>query len=339
MDLVEWQLRIAAGEPLTVVQDDVEINGHAIEARLYAEDPENDYLPATGTVELWETPELGALRVDTGIRTGSEITPFYDPMVAKVIAWGSDRDQARSLLIRGLEETSALGTITNRPLLTAILRAPLFAEGGATTAFLDELPESPAPTSADMAAVIGWLYRERLCEAASVAPGLEGWSSGGALTSAMRVAVAGEEHEVRIVDHGGTLSVTVGDAEHRVLLDAPAPVVDDVEIPVRCIEPSRGRVLAAFPGFDLEMVDLTALPPGAGDAGGEGVLLAPMHGKVIAVEATAGERVTTGQRLVVMEAMKMEHEILADIDGVIEEIVSEGSQVGGDQLLARIAAA
>ncbi len=338
MDLVEWQLRIAAGEPLTVSQDEVEISGHAIEARLYAEDPDNDYLPATGTVELWETPELGALRVDTGIRSGSEITPFYDPMVAKVIAWGADRDQARTRLIRGLEETSALGTITNRPLLTAILRAPLFAEGGATTAFLDELPESPVPTSADIAAVVAWLYRERLCEAASVAPGLEGWSSGGALTSAMRVAVAGEEYGVRVVDRGGVLSVSVGDAEHQVLLDAPAPVVDDVEIPVRCIEPSRGRVLAAFPAFDLEMIDLTALPPGGGSAGGEGVLVAPMHGRVIAVEAGVGDAVTTGQRLVVLEAMKMEHEILADIDGVIEEVVSEGSQVGGDQLLVRIAA-
>ncbi|MFM9127975.1 MAG: biotin/lipoyl-containing protein [Solirubrobacterales bacterium] len=314
------------------------MNGHAIEARLYAEDPDNDYLPATGTVELWETPELGALRVDTGIRSGSEITPFYDPMVAKVIAWGADRDQARTLLIRGLEETSALGTITNRPLLTAILRAPLFADGGATTAFLDELPESPQPTSADIAAVVAWLYRERLCEAASVAPGLEGWSSGGALTSAMRVAVAGEEFGVRVVDRGGVLSVTVGDAEHQVFLDAPAPVVDGVEIPVRCIEPSRGRVLAAFPAFDLERFDLTALPPGAGSAGGEGVLVAPMHGKVIAVEAGVGDVVTTGQRLVVLEAMKMEHEILADIDGVIEEVVSEGSQVRGDQLLVRIAA-
>ena len=115
-------------------------------------------------------------------------------------------------------------------------------------------------------------------------------------------------------------------------------MVDDVEIPVRCIEPSRGRVLAAFPAFDLEMIDLTALPPGAGSAGGEGVLVAPMHGRVIAVETGVGDAVTTGQRLVVLEAMKMEHEILADIDGVVEEIVSEGTQVGGDQLLVRIAA-
>ena len=336
LDLVEWQLRIAAGEPLQIAQDEVEISGHAIEARLYAEDPDNDYLPATGTVELWETPEIGALRVDTGIRSGSEITPFYDPMVAKVIAWGADREEARALLVRGLEETTALGTITNRPLLTAILRTPLFAEGGATTAFLDELPESPEPTSADIAAVVAWLYRERLCDAAAVAPGLEGWSSSGVLASGMRVAVGGDEHEVAIVDSGGSLSVTVGDAGHRVLLDAPAPVVDGVEIPVRCIEPSRGRVLAAFPAFDLELIDLTALPPGAGQAGGEGVLMAPMHGKVIAVEAAVGDEVVSGQRLVVMEAMKMEHEILADIDGVIGEIVSVDSQVGGDQVLARI---
>ncbi|MBU3674258.1 MAG: acetyl-CoA carboxylase biotin carboxylase subunit [Solirubrobacteraceae bacterium] len=339
LDLVEWQLRIAAGEPLTIGQDDVEISGHAIEARLYAEDPENDYLPSTGRLELWATPGPELVRVDSGVRTGSEITPFYDPMVAKLACAGADRDEARARLVRALELTDALGPATNRSLLVAVLRSPQFAGGEATTAFLDGFDAGAQATPAMVAAVVAWLYRRRRELAGERAPGLEGWSSAGALSWSTRVAAGDQEYAVSVTEGRNGVAVRLGDERFTVDPDAPSPVVDGVEIPVRCLAVGAARVLAAFEGLDLELVDLCALPPDAVGAAGEGVLLAPMHGRVISVDAEVGASVSAGQRLVVLEAMKMEHEILADVDGVVEEIAASGSQVGADQVLARIAAA
>jgi len=337
LDLVEWQLRIAAGEPLTIAQDDAKIEGHAIEVRLYAEDPANDYLPATGTVVLWETPGPELVRVDTGVRTGSEITPFYDPMVAKLICGGADREEARVRLLRAVELTVALGTVTNRALLASILGSEQFASGGATTAFLDEMPDEPEVTPQQLVAAVACLYRGRLEEAAIVTPGLAGWSSAGALGWSTRIAADGKEHAVSVSQHGPALTVTVDEESFEVEMDAPSPVVDGVEVPARSVAASAGRLLVAFDDRDLELVDLCTLPPDATGGAGEGVLLAPMHGKVIAVDAGVGDAVTAGQRVVVLEAMKMEHEILADVDGVIEEIVVADSQVGADQVLVRIA--
>ena len=339
LDLVEWQLRIAAGEPLTIGQDDVEISGHAIEARLYAEDPENDYLPSTGRLELWATPGPELVRVDSGVRTGSEITPFYDPMVAKLACAVADRDEARARLVRALELTDALGPATNRSLLVAVLRSPQFAGGEATTAFLDGFDAGAQATPAMVAAVVAWLYRRRRELAGERAPGLEGWSSAGALSWSTRVAAGAQEYAVSVTEGRNGVAVRLGDERFTVDPDAPSPVVDGVEIPVRCLAVGAARVLAAFEGLDLELVDLCALPPDAVGAAGEGVLLAPMHGRVISVDAEVGASVSAGQRLVVLEAMKMEHEILADVDGVVEEIAASGSQVGADQVLARIAAA
>ena len=337
LDLVEWQLRIASGEPLTIGQDDVEIRGHAIEARLYAEDPENDYLPSTGRLELWATPGPELVRVDSGVRTGSEITPFYDPMVAKLACAGADRDEARARLVRALELTDALGPATNRSLLVAVLRSPQFAGGEATTAFLDGFEAGARATPEMVAAVVAWLYRRRRELAGERSPGLEGWSSTGSLAWSTRVAAGDGEYAVSVTEGRDGVVVRLGDKSFTVDPDAPSPVVDGVEIPVRCLAVGSARVLAAFEGLDLELVDLCALPPDAAGAAGEGVLLAPMHGRVISVDAEVGASVSAGQRLVVLEAMKMEHEILADIDGVIGEIVSVDSQVGGDQVLARIA--
>jgi geranyl-CoA carboxylase alpha subunit len=338
LDLVEWQLRIAAGEPLTVAQEDVKIEGHAIEVRLYAEDPANDYLPATGTIALWETPGPDLVRVDTGVRTGSEITPFYDPMLAKLVCGGSDREEARARLLRAVELTVALGTVTNRALLASVLGSAEFAAGEATTAFLDELDDERSVTREQLVAAVARLYAARLERAAEVTPGLAGWSSAGELAWATRISAAGDEHEVAVNESRDSLEVVLDGESFGVEMDAPSPVVGGVEVPIRTVELSPGRLLAAFDDCDLEIVDLCTLPPDASGGGGEGVLLAPMHGKVIAVDAEVGDSVSAGQRVVVLEAMKMEHEILADVDGVIEEIVAAGSQAGADQVLVRIAA-
>ncbi|HEX4108690.1 MAG TPA: acetyl-CoA carboxylase biotin carboxylase subunit [Solirubrobacteraceae bacterium] len=338
LDLVEWQLRIARGEHLELTQDQVTMTGHAIEARLYAEDPDNDYLPATGTVARWEAPAGEGIRVDAGIVAGSTITPYYDPMIAKVIAHGDDREQARTRLVRTLEETTVLGPVTNRTLLVAMLRTPEFAAGAATTAFLEEHPpRMPAPTSGDVAAIAAWLYDARRREADRAAPGLAGWSSTGALDSRRRYAIGETIHAVSVHETPGAVEILVGDEGHAVTLDGETPIIDGDARPLRGVELAAGQILVSFDRLDLEIRDVGALPPGALDAIGGGVLVAPMHGKVIAVDAELGAAVVDGQRLVVMEAMKMEHEIVADGDGVLEEIVGDGAQVAAGQVLARIA--
>jgi geranyl-CoA carboxylase alpha subunit len=337
LDLVEWQLRVAAGEHLTIGQSAVNINGHAIEARLYAEDPGNDYLPATGVVRRWEPATGEGVRFDAGIVAGSAITPYYDPMIAKVIAHGRNREQARARLLRALKDTTVLGTATNRAMLIAALSAPVFADGDATTAFLDDHPPKPIKTtSIHIAAVATWLYFGRRRAADQRSGGLAGWSSTGAVEFACSLQVDGEAYAVRILEGGGEVTVHVDDTEHTVGFDGSSPVLDGVTVPVRCLEPEAGRIFAAFDDVDFEVLDLNELPPDRTAASGEGVLVAPMHGHVVAVEAAVGEPVKAGQRLVVLEAMKMEHAIVADIDGVLGEIVGVGAQASASQVIARI---
>ena len=339
LDLVEWQLRVARGERLGVTQEDVSIDGHAIEVRLYAEDPARGYLPATGVLRAWATPSGPGVRVDAGVAAGSEVTPYYDPMVAKVIAHGEDREQARVRLVRALQQTTALGTTTNRAMLVAILREEAFARGEATTAFLEEhAPAPPVVGTRELAAVAAARYASLRDDAAASSHGLAGWSSTGTLAARWRWLVGEEEHLVVVLETASQVQVAVDDSTHDVVLAGGRPEVDGAVVPVRLVQ-DGARLHVALEDVDLDVVDLGLLGPGAATAGGAGVLAAPMHGKVIAVEAGVGDAVVAGQRLVVLEAMKMEHELLADVDGVLEEVVEAGAQVAADQLVARIAAA
>ncbi len=335
LDLVEWQLRIAQGEDLTIAQDEVTITGHAIEARLYAEDPARDHLPSTGVIRRWETPEAEGLRVDAGVDEGTIITPHYDPMIAKVIAHGADREQARVRLLRGLQGATVLGPVTNRTMLAATLQTAAFAAGQVTTAFLDDHAlDTASPMSRHVAALAAWRYDLQRQEAASVAGGLAGWSSTGVLGSAQRLRIDDEVHIVHIRETLSGLKVRVGDVTHDVALDSRAPVVDGLPVSVRGVELRRGHVLMAFDDLDLEAHDLTVLPREREAVAGEGALLAPMHGIVCAVLVAPGDTVVAGQRLLVLEAMKMEHEMTAGVDGVVVEIAGMGTQVSADQVLA-----
>ncbi len=328
-DLVEWQLRIAEGEPLGFGQDEARIDGHAIEARLYAEDPAHDFLPQTGEVIAWRAPEGAGVRVDSGIETGSEIRVHYDPMIAKIIAHGPDRERARARLVRALEETTLLGPAGNRGFLISVLEDERFASGTATTAMLEQMPEPAAVGPSELAAIAAHLYRARREAASAAAPGLAGFSSIGELGTWLELDFDGEHHPVRINDGPAGLRVEVDGEPVELELES-----NDV-ITVEAL--ANGRILAHLRRVDVALTDLDALPPSAADALGEGVLLAPMHGAVIAAEAAAGDQVKSGQKLVVMEAMKMEQEVVADIDGTIEEIVAVGTQVSADQVVVRIA--
>jgi geranyl-CoA carboxylase alpha subunit len=340
LDLVAWQLRIADGEPLTLSQDDVVLRGHAIEARLYAEDPGKGYLPATGRIELWRPPTGCGVRVDAGVDTGTAISPHYDPMLAKIIAHGRNRGEARRRLINALELTTVLGLTTNRVLLARILRHEMFANGQATTAFLDEvdLRVDPTPSSRELAAAAALLHGKREADARQRSPGLVGWSSNGTLRTLQRLAVADGFIDVQISGTSNELSVTIEGVSHVVDVSrAPADVwIDGSRTSVDYCCPTLDRIAVRLGHLDLDVRDVLFAPPESVRGAGTGEVTAPMHGTVTTKLVEVGDEVTAGQRLLVLEAMKMEQPLIADISGVVAEIVAASKQVAADDVLVRI---
>lgn len=342
VDLVAWQLRIAQGEPLTLKQDDIQPQGHAIEVRLYAEDPDNDYLPATGHVELWRAPAGEGVRVDAGIATGSVVSPHYDPMLAKIIAHGRDRDEARRRLIHALEHTTLLGVTTNRAFLARILRDPTFAAGAATTALLaqTDLASSPAPSTRDIAVAAALLHRRKEQLAHERSPGLAGWTSAAAQHSAQRLQITDRTFDVHLTRTAGVLNIVVDGATHVVDMaseNASAAVcVDGSVVSVDACHVSAHRVAIGLPHMDLDVRDVLFAAPERHTATGSGVITAPMHGTVAAALVEVGSNVTAGQPLLILEAMKMEQRLLADVDGILTEIASTGGQVAADEIVATI---
>ncbi|MBT6429946.1 MAG: biotin/lipoyl-binding protein, partial [Rhodospirillaceae bacterium] len=339
LDLVAWQLDVAAGEPLPLTQDEVRFDGHAIEVRLYAEDPYADFLPQTGTVVAWRpSPDV---RVDTGIDQGQEISPFYDPMVAKVIAHGRNREEARRRLLRGLEGTTLLGLPNNRGFLLDILRHEGFADGSATTAFIPDHfpnPQRPRPDVATRALAAVLLYRHS-------AQARDGWRSASPFAVAIDLRFGEEECLCRVMPAANGYRVVLAE-EEAVELELLA--IGDGRLRYRCGGVVQGADYA-FDCGDLHLdlgasshhfLEFTPELAAAKERDSDGRLAAPMAGRIVAVRAQAGETVSKGQVLVILEAMKMEHEIKAPADGVIEAIpVAEGDQVEPRQMLAVVAAA
>ncbi len=338
IDLVEWQLRVARGEHLTIRQDDVELRGHAIEVRLYAEDPANGFLPQTGHIAAYVPPGGPGIRVDDGIAPGTDVTAHYDPMLAKVIAHGADRDEARLSLAEALDRTVLLGVTTNRTFLARILRHDTFAAGGATTAFLDEadLP-ADGPTSAELAAIAARIHLSRRDAVASRAPGSAGWTNATWLRAHQRLRIGDTEHVVIVEERDGAFEVVVDGATHAVQPSARGLTVDG-----RAVRPhvhataDPARFLAQLAHADLEVVDVLLAPPSSAAVAGAGVLVAPMHGTVTLVQAEVGARVVPGDAVVAIEAMKMEHVVRADVAGTVTEVATVGAQVADGDVLATI---
>ncbi|MFC7332910.1 acetyl/propionyl/methylcrotonyl-CoA carboxylase subunit alpha [Rhodocista pekingensis] len=336
-DLVEWQLRVAAGEPLPTTQDRIGLNGHAIEVRLYAEDPYHGFLPQTGTVRSWRPPADEGVRVDHGIAVGGEVTSFYDPMLAKLIAHGRDREEARRRLLRALDRTVLHGVTTNRSFLRQILAHPDFAEGRATTGMLAGMalaPPQPAPAARALAAVM-----------LADADGPEPWHSHGGAVFRLRLAWPGGEELVEIVPGGDGMSVSLGDSVHAVrvlgMADGVASVVlDGIR---RAIPATRDGqcLLLDLDGatFAFEEAPLTKTAGRGAGAGGDRVT-APMPGTVVEVAVEPGQAVAKGQKLLVLEAMKMQLELKAPADGTVEEVRARpGEQVAARSLLVKLALA
>jgi geranyl-CoA carboxylase alpha subunit len=343
LDLVELQLRIAAGEPLGLKQEDVKFSGHAIEVRLCSEDAGHDFMPQSGTMALWQMPD--GVRVEHALQSGSEIPPFYDSMIAKIISHGADRNEARGRLICGLERAVAFGVTTNQGFLISCLRHPGFAKGEATTAFIgnhrDELltPRANANTEAALAALLLYVTN----------PHAPPWRSGRSLAATfpltMRIDLGHGVHEVDIVRgrDGGYVAAAdsseLGFEIDELGRDAIRFRTDGMMESARFLR-DGDRLYILHRGSTIAVRDLTlAAPVSAAGAGGDGKVRAAMNGRVVAVLVKPGEQVAAGQPVMTLEAMKMEHVHTADVAGTVSSIdVAEGEQVTTGRIVVEIAA-
>ncbi|MDH3640983.1 MAG: ATP-grasp domain-containing protein, partial [Gammaproteobacteria bacterium] len=346
VDLVDWQLKIAAGEPLPQTQPEITIQGHAIEARLYAEDPASGFMPQTGNVHAWQPAEGDGIRCDHGLLPSDQISPFYDPMVAKLVAGGATREEARKRLIQALDNTTLLGVTTNQSFLRELLADRVFAEGAATTdyiddALLDAMSEASAPGPAEFAIAAALLLRLVDPQPAQ----WQHWSNTAGMIKRRSIKVGDVELAVALEPVAEGYRVEVSGETHLIdelrLPDGPADGVADIVIGgVRSRLPYAfrdGEVFAQLGARQLIASDISYRPLSASADAGSGSVVAATEGQVIGLAAIPGERVSKGQTLVVVEAMKMEHRHLADGDGVVLAVHTDvDMQVKKGQLLVEV---
>ena len=354
-DLVEWQLRVAAGQPLPKRQDELQIIGHAIEARICAENPDNGFLPATGTLHVYRKPACSSfaisdVRVDDGVREGDAISPFYDSMIAKLIVHGDTREQALARLDAALAQTQIVGLSSNVQFLRHVVKSEAFAQAKLDTALIERekavlFQQTAVPTPLAVAiAVAQQLQAEQALETADPFSRRDGWHSHGTV-----------RRSFTFVQDSATIQAVLTYGHHG----TPQLQVDDVEAPLHW-QPQGDGLLVEFAGArSTAQVHVTGearhifTPRGAavlqlqdplahaGEGHSEGGrLTAPMPGKLVSFAVKAGDTVTKGQALAVMEAMKMEHTIAAPADGVVQELLyAPGDQVAEGAELIRMEAA
>ncbi|KAB0576500.1 acetyl/propionyl/methylcrotonyl-CoA carboxylase subunit alpha [Ideonella dechloratans] len=361
LDLVEWQLRVAAGQPLPRRQDELRIHGHAIEARICAENPDAGFLPATGTLQVLRWPAHVAfqrggdaltpapVRVDAGVREGDAISPHYDSMVAKLIVWGEDRAQALARLDAALRDTRIVGLATNVAFLRRVVGSRAFATADLDTALIER--ERPAlfghaglPLEVAAAGVVAHQLRhEQTLEGSDPWSRRDGWRLHGGARRRIDLALGGEHHGFTLARlHDGALRLSLGEQHWplgwRALGEDRYEVLLAGQRHVLAVH-AAGETLAVFGEHgSLELSEYDPIAHAADQAGGGGSLTAPMPGKVVALLVQAGATVTAGQPLAVMEAMKMEHTLHAPRDGVVGELLyAVGDQVSEGAALLTLA--
>ncbi|SFE96038.1 acetyl-CoA carboxylase biotin carboxylase subunit [Paracidovorax wautersii] len=361
-DLVEWQLRVASGEPLPCTQDELRITGHAIEARICAENPDNQFLPATGTLHVYRKPaaasfERAPVRIDDGVREGDAISPFYDSMIAKLIVQGDTREQALARLDEALAQTRIVGLATNVQFLRRVAASGAFTQAKLDTALIQResavlFQQEPVglPLAA-AAAVAATLLRERQAEVpGSPFSRRDGWRLGGLHRRAFDFVFGGEAVQAWLrYAPGSTPTLEVGEvAGPLAFAEAPggegAGESIDLQFAGRRTRATvhvLGEAVHVFTPAGATRIDTVDPLAHAGDTQAEGGrLTAPMPGKVVSFAVRAGDAVSRGQPLAVMEAMKMEHTIAAPADGVVQELLyAPGDQVTEGAELLRLAAA
>ena len=355
-DLVEWQLRVASGERLPLLQDQIQLNGHAIEARIYAENPENQFLPSTGKLLALEMPEevQHEVRIDTGVRAGDVISPYYDPMIAKLIVWGQNRETAVSKMRVALEQVRIVGLSTNVAFLGRLLRCEPFCSANLDTGLIGRDEESllHKDTQVDIES-LALLLASRLNEEANVASYVgsemaspwrlqDGWRMNGVLLREFAFFLEGQPSQAHIVQYfyqtqilsfagktvhfsyrndGISFYITIDGHKHS------AGVIKNTSNPgiLHLFRNGRHQIWNYQDPLEHSHVE----------EGASGKLTAPMPGKVVSIQIKVGDKVKVGDPLIVVEAMKMEHTITAPIDGEVGEInYAQGDQVNeGDQLI------
>jgi 3-methylcrotonyl-CoA carboxylase alpha subunit len=359
LDLVEWQLRVASGEKLPLQQDQLRIQGHAIEARICAENPDNNFLPATGRLDVYRKPahvafESGAIRFDDGVREGDVISPFYDSMVAKLIVHGATRAEALARLDAALAATRIVGLATNVQFLRHVVRSGAFSSARLDTALIPREAEAlfnqdpVGRTLAVAAAVAQTLVHEKAGEGADPFSRTDGWRPFGLTQRRFDFEYQGDALTAQLTYlHGGALQLAVGDADAVLsfqALPADSGTVVDLQYngqrqTVQCWQLGESVHLFCDRGATV-ITELDALAHAGETAAEGGRLTAPMPGKVVSFAVKAGDTVRKGQPLAVMEAMKMEHTIAAPADGTVAELLfAPGDQVAEGAELLKLAVA
>ncbi len=341
LDLVEWQLRVASGEHLPLRQDELAINGHALEARLYAEDPDRGFLPSIGLLSHWRMPEESAtVRVDTGVRAGDEVSPFYDPMLAKLIVWGPDRAAACAEMIAALRQCEVVGVATNIAFLERVVAHEAFANARLDTGLIDKNREAlfPAAGATPEIALVAAAISEYagIAQDADEAAGNSGdpyspwherdaWWLNGVPTGVPFIYADGDarltvrvrprdEHDVTVTLPSRSVDVHFTERDDRLVLE-----FDDAAIAVTVIADGDDRHVFA-PGMRRKLKFIDPLAHAGQDETQGGHLTAPMSGAIVAVMVKPGDKVIRGAPLIVLEAMKMEHTIVAPADGVVASV-------------------
>ena len=353
LDLVALQIKVAEGGQLGMTQEDVRLCGHAIEVRLYAEDPSNNFLPSTGLVSLFSQLARPGVRYDTGISSGQEISPFYDPMIAKLITYGDNREAARKLMIEALHETALFGPRTNRDFLIACLENDKFTSGDFSTAFIAEEFGADGHKEADVEgrdlavlALRHFLFDQQNVAKKSlgISAALLNFSAADMLRTPYRLEVKDTIYDVVVATRAaGAYQISVGEETFAVTVrstrDSRVEMIIDDQTIASHASMAGATLFVSYLGRSLTAVNLLALNAANSDASDGRSVLAPMHGRVIDVYVAAGDDVATGDRLATVEAMKMQHEILAQIDGTVQDVlVVKEQQVAADDLMISIAA-
>ena len=355
LDLVALQIKVAEGDTLGLSQDDVSLTGHSIEVRLYAEDPAKGFLPSTGTIACFEKVQRAGVRYDTGIVGGQEISPFYDPMIAKLITTGPTREAARKLMIEALTDTALFGPRTNRDFLIACLENERFAAGDFSTAFIAEqfseadlANKTPDATALAVLGVRHYIIDRAAAAARSlgVPTPLVNFATDETLRTPYKLAVGDDEFMMSVRSKSANnFTVLVGDEAVELAVrahDGTRMVVqrtDSEDAPQFVTQAylAGATLFATIDGHSYTCSNLLMRNAANEDAGDGSRVVAPMHGRVVDVFVAKGDGVAAGDRLAIVEAMKMQHEILASVDGTVDEVlVTADAQVAADDLMISI---
>jgi 3-methylcrotonyl-CoA carboxylase alpha subunit len=343
VDLVEWQLRVAFGEKLPLTQSEIKLNGHAIEARVYAENPHKNFMPSVGRIRTWRTPaETNGLRIDAGYREGDAVSPNYDAMLAKVIAWAPTRDAAINRLNRGLEETDIRGIVTNTPFLSALVTHPDVRANTIDTGFIERelkvlTPDSAAPGDLELCAAVAAIVasEEQAARAAGTSPWLTaGWMPVGRRQRVFKFKHGSDEQRVTLNYGSGPATISIGTRE----LGFETAAADDGHFDLT-LDGARSHIVSVIEGHELYLrtrhgrFDMHWVDPFGGDDEeqvGEDKIVAPLPGTVVALLAEEGATLEKGAAILTLEVMKMEQTLRAPFAGVLKRIKCKVGDIVGE---------